>query len=108
LEDRLAVVLPVALAPTTVRAAGEPGSEPVPSDDEATVWPEGATTIAVTQVPEEAAAAAEPVPEKRASDEAGNATGEEEDEDVDADVDVDVDVDVESETVKKEKKKKCG
>jgi hypothetical protein len=56
LEERLAVVLPLALAPVTVAAAAEP--VPIP-DDEAAQWPEGTTEVAIAKAPAEEESASE-------------------------------------------------
>lgn len=50
MEDRLAVVLPVALAPVTVAPAADP--VPIP-EDEATQWPEGTTAVEIARAPAE-------------------------------------------------------
>ena len=56
MEDRLAVVLPVALAPVTAAVTADAG--PVP-DDETTQWPEGTTAVEVAKAPVEDVSASE-------------------------------------------------
>lgn len=47
MEERLAVVLPVALAPVVAGGPSEPAPASFPGEDEAASWPEGATAVAV-------------------------------------------------------------
>jgi hypothetical protein len=70
LEERLAAVLPVALAPVVGGVQSEPVAVSSPAEEESAPWPEGAAVVDVIQAPGEDHPAAETMVQRPAAPDA--------------------------------------
>ncbi len=70
MEERLAVVLPIALAPVVAAVQSESTPVPFPGEDDAAPWPEGAATFEVIKVGADDLPAAETAAQRPAAPDA--------------------------------------